>query len=176
MNSASSLSLIPLTNRALSPRASSPTSRSVGPPGAGLPTTVSSTLRSVVTLATARSSVEMPFTGESALATATIRPGTRGACRGWNRRVSTPSGITCTLERGTRKSRQMSSHEDSEPVSTGPTRRATLPCIRTNPYHRRLDSREKPLAAASSIRRSTLIGWWMLVTSGRPRRAMPSMP
>jgi hypothetical protein len=93
------------------------------------------------------------------------RPG-----RGWNSRVSTPSGMTCTFSGSTRKSRQMSSREDSEPVSTGPTRRATLPCIRTNPYHRRLDSRARPVAAASSIRRSTLIGWWMLVTSGRPSR------
>jgi hypothetical protein len=94
MNSASSVSLIPLTNRTRSPRASSPMSRSVGPPGAGLPTTVSSALRSVASLATARSSVEIPFTGESALATATIRPGTRETGLGWNRRVSTPSGIT----------------------------------------------------------------------------------
>ncbi len=130
----------------------------------------------MVSFATARSSVAIPFTGESALATATIRPGTRRACRGWNSRVSTPSGITWTWSRGTLKSRQMSSREDSEPVSTGPTRRATRPCIRTNPYQRRLDSRDRPLAAASSILRSTLIGWWMLVTSGRPRRAMPSMP
>ena len=40
-SSASSSSLIPCTNRTRSPRASSPASRSVGPPGAGLPTTVS---------------------------------------------------------------------------------------------------------------------------------------
>ena len=70
----------------------------------------------------------------------------------------------------------MSSRDDCEPVSTGPTRRATRPCIRTNEYQRRLASRDQPAAAASSIRRSTLIGWWMLVTSGRPSRAMPSMP
>src|SRR5260221_122949 len=115
---------------------------------AGLPTTVSTALRSVVSFATARNSVAMPLTGESALATATIRPGTRASGRGWNRRVSTPSGITCTWSRATRKSRQMSSREDSEPVSTGPTRRATRPCIRTNPYQRRLDRRDKAPAAA----------------------------
>ena len=167
---------MPVTKRTRSPSASSATSRSVGPPGAGLPTTTRCTSRSVASLPTARSSVATPLTGESALATATIRPGTRGPGRGWNSRVSTPSGMTCTFSGGTRKSRQMSSREDSEPVSTGPTRRATRPCIRTKPYQRRLDSRAKPVAAASSIRRSTLIGWWMLVTSGRPSRAMPSMP
>ena len=56
------------------------------------------------------------------------------------------------------------------------TRRATRACIRTKPYQRRLDSRAGPRASASSIRRSTLIGWWMLVTSGSPSRARPSIP
>ena len=59
-------------------------------------------------LANARSSVVTPFIGESALATATIRPGTRGAGRGWNSRVSTPSGMTLHAVRAAPKSRQMS--------------------------------------------------------------------
>ncbi len=75
----------------------------------------------------------------------------------------------------------MSSREDCDPVMIGPTRRATRPCIRTNEYQRRLPMRLSDrwvigAAAASSIRRSTLIGWWMLVTSGSPSRGMPSIP
>ena len=63
-----------------------------------------------------------------------------------------------------------------EPVITVPTRRATLACIRTNEYQRRFGTSRRPLACSSSIRRSTLIGWWMLVTSGRPSLRMPSIP
>ena len=54
--------------------------------------------------------------------------------------------------------------------------RATRACMRTKLYQRRRDSRVSPRVAASSIRRSTLIGWWMLVTSGSPRRGTPSSP
>ena len=64
-------------------------------------------------------------------------------------------------------------------VMTGPavaTRRATRACIRTKLYQRRRDSRASPRVAASSIRRSTLIGWWMVVTSGSPSRSTPSSP
>ena len=99
------------------------------------------------------------MTGESALATATIRPGTRAPGRGWNSRVSTPSGMTLTLSAGTLKSRRMSAFDDSEPVSTGPIRRATRPCMPTNEYQRHLGILRRPRAAFSSIRRSTLIGW-----------------
>ncbi len=67
----------------------------------------------------------------------------------------------------TLKSRRMSALEDSDPVMIGPTLRATRACIRTKEYQRHFVSREKPRASVSSIRRSTLIGWWMLVTSGR---------
>src|ERR1017187_7574466 len=158
-SSARSESLMPVTNRTLSPSDSSPISCSVGPPDAGLPTTVSWTSRSVLILAKARSRVGMPFTGESALATAMMLPGIRGPGRGWNSRVSTPSGITRTLCSATPKSRTMSSREDCEPVITGPTRRATLACIRTKEYQRRFASRCSPAAWASSIRLSTLIGW-----------------
>ena len=145
-----------------------------------MPTTISCASRSATTLPNACSSVPTPFTGESALATATIRPGSLAA-RGWNRRVSTPSGMTRTFASGTRKSRQMSSREDWDAVRIVPQRRATRACIRTKEYQRRLASRDRdnwgsPLAAASSIRRSTLIGWWMLVTSGKPALASPSSP
>ena len=175
-SSASSVSLIPCTNRTRSPRARSLTSFSVGPPAVGEPTTMSWPSRSTVILAKAWSSVDTPLSGESALATATIRPGTRGCSRGWNSRVSTPSGITCTLAGSTPKSRQMSAREACEAVRTGPTRRATRPCIRTKEYQRHLPTRAQPRDEASSIRRSTLIGWWMLVTRGRPSRASPSIP
>ena len=48
------------------------------------------------------------------------------------------------LSGATRKSRQMSSRDDSDPVMIGPTRRATRPCIRTNEYQRRLVSLDIP--------------------------------
>ena len=134
---------------------------------------------SVASLPTARSSVPVPLIGESALATATMRPGTLGSVRGWNTRVSTPSGMMCTCSGRTRKSRQMSSRDDSDTVISGvvpASRRATRACIRTNPYQRRLDSAVSRPDDARSIRLSTLIGWWMLVTSGNPSRRMPSIP
>ncbi len=159
---ASSSWLIPCRNRTCPASPSSPASLSVGPPGVSLLTTTRRACgASRPTWLNARSSVVTPFIGESALATATMRPGTRGAGRGWNSRVSTPSGMTRTLSGSVPKSLQMSRLEDSETVRIGPfrlTRCATRPCIRTNAYHRRLDSRERPRAACSSIRRSTLTG------------------
>ena len=134
---------------------------------------------SVTSLPTARSSVAIPLSGESALATATIRPGTRAPSRGRNTRVSTPSGMMCTCSGRTRKSRQMSRLDDSDTVISGPglaIRRATRACIRTNPYQRRLDSAVSRPADARSMRLSTLIGWWMLATSGSPSRRTPSKP
>ena len=120
---------------------------------------MSCTSRSVASLANARSSVATPLIGESAaLATAIMRPGTRGAGRGWNRRVSTPSGMTRTLPGAAPKSRQMSAADDCDAVRIVPQRRATLACIRTNEYQRHLASLLSPLAAFSSMRRSTLIG------------------
>ena len=107
---------------------------------------------------------------------ATIRPATRGCGRGWNSRVSTPSGMTRTLPGGTRKSRQMSVAEDCDAVRIGPHRRATRACIRTNEYQRHLPSLLSPFACAISIRLSTLIGWWMLVTSGSPALGSASSP
>ena len=154
-------------------------SRSVA--GAGLPTMIRCASVSVTSLPTARSSVAIPLSGESALATATIRPGTRAASRGRKSRVSTPSGMMCTCSGRTPKSRQMSRLDDSDTVISGApgcraSRRATRACIRTNPYQRRRESAVSGPAAARSMRRSTLIGWWMLVTSGSPSRRTPSIP
>ena len=73
----------------------------------------------------------------------------------------------------------MSSLDDSDTVISGPgpaSRRATRACIRTNPYQRRLDRAASLPDDARSIRLSTLIGWWMLVTSGSPSRRTPSIP
>src|SRR5947209_791812 len=176
-SSASASSDRPWVNRTRSPRDSWACSFSLADPG--LPTTIRCASVSVTSLAIARSSVATPLSGESELATATIRPGTRGAGRGWNTRVSTPSGMIRTFCGRTPKSRQMSSRDEEDTVSSGAcseTRRATRACIRTNPYQRRLDSRAIPRASESSIRRSTLIGWCTLVTSGSPSRGTPSSP
>ena len=110
----------------------------------------------------------MPFIGASALAIATMRPGTRGAVGG-RKPSSTPSGITRTRSAATPKSATMSRLDDAEGVSTSRAARATLTCIRRKPYQRRSERRLRQVgAAARSMRRSTVIGWWMVVTTGRP--------
>jgi hypothetical protein len=144
---------------------------------AGFPTTTRRASLSVITLANACSRVGSPFSGESELDTVTIRPGTRARSRGRNSRVSTPSGTTFTMSGLSLKSLHISALDALETVMTGEaSRRATRACIRTNPYHLRRDSACPQLSEARSIRRSTLIGWWMLVTTGSPRRLTPSMP
>ena len=118
----------------------------------------------------------MPFIGASALAIATIRPGTRGVVGGRNT-SSTPSGITSMRASSTPKSLTMSRRLDSETVRISPAWRATLPCIRRKPYQRRSVSFCHGLvAAARSMRRSKVIGWWMLVTSGKPISLRSSIP
>ncbi len=63
----------------------------------------------------------------------------------------------------------MSRAELSETVRIRPSRRATLACIRTKPYQRRSATRLRQVgAAARSTLRSKVIGWWIVVTSGRP--------
>ena len=55
--------------------------------------------------------------------------------------------------------------------------RATLVCIRKKPYHRRSESRLRKVgAAARSIRRSKVIGWWIVVRSGSPIFSISSIP
>ena len=118
----------------------------------------------------------MPFIGASALAMATIRPGTRGAVGG-RKPSSTPSGITRTRLGSTPKSVTMSRWDDADGVSTRRAFRATLVCILRKPYQRRSVSRlRQVVAAARSRRRSTVIGWWMVVTSGSPSPSIASMP
>ncbi len=118
----------------------------------------------------------MPFIGASALAIATIRPGTRGAVGGRNT-SSTPSGITSIRSGSTWKSRAMSRREDSETVRIRPSCRATLPCMDRKPYQRqRLSFLRSVGAFAMSILRSKVIGWWMVVTSGSPMRSMSRIP
>ena len=136
----------------------------------------SSTSRSVRSLANASSSVAIPFIGMSALAIATIRPGTRGSVGGANT-VSTPSGITCTRAGSTPKSVTTSRAELDDGHRIEVACRATAACIRRKPYHRRrLSRRRQVVAAARSTRRSKVIGWWIVVTSGRPARSMASIP
>ena len=88
---------------------------SVRPPSVGLVTRSSSTSRSVRSLASASSSVATPFIGVSALAIATIRPGTRGSVGGRNT-SSTPRVITSIRPGSTPKSLAMSRLELSETV------------------------------------------------------------
>ena len=92
----------------------------------------------------------MPFIGASALAIATIRPGTRGLVGGQNT-SSTPSGMTCRSAASTPKSVTMSRRLDSETVRILPTLRATLPCIRRKPYHRRRRELLAPVRAALEV-------------------------
>ena len=71
----------------------------------------------------------------------------------------------------------ISRREEPETVSTDGSRRATRFCIRVKPYQRRTEARRcQSGAASSSSCRSTVIGWWMVVTSGEPTRSRPSRP
>ncbi len=151
-------------------------SRSVRPPAFGRVISSSSTSRSVRSFANASSSVETPFIGVSALAIATMRPGTRGGSGSEKTSGSTPSGTTSTASGRTPKSVTMSRLEDSDTVSSRGSRRATAPCIRTKPYHRRRVILLRPEAASRSWRRSTVIGWWTVVTSGMPVPASRRIP
>lgn len=80
---------------------------------------------------------------------------------------------------GTLKSRWMSARLDSLTVRIGFSRGATRLCMRTKPYQRRIDSCLRSGAAFSSMRRSTLMGWWMVPTTGKsfwmPSRPYPSV-
>ena len=59
--------------------------------------------------------------------------------------------------------------EVPETVSTDGRRRATRFCMRVKAYQRRTEAAApEPSAASSSNCRSTVMGWWMVVTSGAP--------
>lgn len=150
---------------------------SVTPPGASRVTSTSSTRRSVRSFATASSRLATPLSGASALATHTMRPGTRSAVGGAKTSVSTPSGIVRSRPSGISKAVRMSSSEDFETVSRVGMRRATRACMRRNPYQRRRVSLRCNVGAlARSSSRSRVIGWWIVATSGRPASAMRSRP
>ena len=56
-------------------------------------------------------------------------------------------------------------------------RRATRPCMRRKPYQRRRVSLRHGLRVCErSMRRSKVIGWWIVVTSGRPIFSISSIP
>ncbi len=92
----------------------------------------------------------MPFIGMSALAIATIRPGTRGT-DGGVKTASTPIGMTVIRAGSTPKSVTTSRAEVSEGHSTCGTARATLPCIRRKPYHRRSVSRLRQVGRLGQV-------------------------
>ena len=153
----------------MSPMPSRSTSRSVTPPAVGLVTSASVTSRSVRNLAKDSSRVAMPFSGESADAIATMRPGTRSPAYGAKTSGWTPNGMTSMRSGSTPNSRAMSTAELCDTVTMCLSPRATLPCIRRKPYQRRRESFLRRVgAAARSSFRSMVMGWWMLATRGRP--------
>ncbi len=118
----------------------------------------------------------MPFIGASALAIAMIRPCTRGAVGG-TKPSSTPSRITCMRAGSTPKSFAMSRLEVSDGVRILRALRATRPCIRRKPYQRlSVNFRHGFFVCEMSMRRSKVIGWWIVVTSGSPISSISSIP
>ncbi len=160
-----------------SPRAR--TARAIGPSSfCGLPTTTRCASRSVRTFASASTRCTRPLSGTSALEVVTIRPGTRATSSdGDHSRVSAPIGTTETAPGAAPRCSAISRLELPETVMMCSRRAATRRCIRVKAYQRRSDSRfSRPGAASSSTCRSTVIGWWIVVTSGKPCRARPSRP
>ena len=195
---------MPLTNRTRgdNPRASSWVSTA----RFGVPTTTSSRHASCGRKASASMSTLNPLSGTFALVIVVRRPGTRwraepsgqnvststpgadvstaipGAlfatpASGVNVSTSTPTGMTLMRSRSTPNSRTMSSRLVSLTVMMRLLARATRACIGTNEYQRHfVYLRHGFVAASISRRRSALIGWWIVVTTGRPPRAMSSRP
>ncbi len=90
---------------------------------------------------------------------------------------STPSRTTCIRAGSTPKSFAMSRLEVSDGVITLRALRATLACMRRKPYQRlSVNLRHGLRVCAMSMRRSKVIGWWIVVTSGRPIPSMSSIP
>ena len=113
--------------------------RSTRPPGRGLPTTTSSTSRSVRSLATASSSGTSPFMGTSLEDVTMSRPGT-GSTSGDGRNTvwSTPTGTTVMRSGSTPIWATMSVRDDSDTVTMAGSRRATRTCMRRKPNQRRV--------------------------------------
>ena len=152
--------------------------RSTRPPGRGRPMTMSSTSRSVRSLATASSSGTRPFIGTSLDEVTISRPG-RGSTSGRGRNTvwSTPTGTTVMRSGRTPIWAEMSVREDSETVTIAGRRRATRSCIRRKPNHRWVVAHCQGLVTwASASWRSTVIGWCRVVSRGHPSSSIPSMP
>ncbi len=114
----------------------------------------------------------------SAEAVVISRPGMRAtSSSGRNSSWSTPTGTTCMRSRGTWWSVWMSSKEFLDTVMTRLMREATRVCILVKAYQRALDRRWRVVSECSiSRRRSTVMGWWMVASTGRPMRCMASRP
>ena len=113
----------------------------------------------------------------SADAVVMSRPGMRATPGiGRNSSGSTPTGTIAIRSGATPWSRTMSAKLFSDTVTTRSTRWATRVCMFVNEYQRRSVSRLYGVAACSSSRRrSTVIGWWIVASSGKSRW-MPSRP
>ena len=71
----------------------------------------------------------------------------------------------------------MSASEESDTVTMRARRRATRDCMRVKPYQRRsVRFLTGPEAWASSTRRSTVMGWWIVPSTGKPMARRPSRP
>ena len=114
----------------------------------------------------------------SAEAVVTIRSRRRGTSgSGRNTSGSTPTGTTAIRSFATWWSRLMSSREDSDTVSTRGRRRATRVCILVKEYQRRFPKRARAFGAcATSRRRSTVMGWWIVAMTGRPAHCIRHSP
>ncbi len=172
--STSSASVTPLTKRTASWSPYVSMARATGPCSARLPTTTrwasGCSVRSFASASTRKTS---PFRGTSALDVVTIRPGTSATDgSGDHRSVSAPMCTTWMRSLRTPRWSAISCLEEPETVRTEGRRRATRPCMRVKAYQRRTEARFlRSLAASSSSCRSTVIGWWIVVTSGAPRSA-----
>lgn len=174
--STSSSSLMPLTKSTAPPSPYRSMAAATGPSSARLPTTTRCASGcSVRSFASASTRWTRPLSGTSALEVVTIRPGTSGTDgSGENSPVSAPMCTTCTRSSRTPRWSTISWRELPETVSTDGSRRETRFCIRVKPYQRRTDARRfHPCAASSSSCRSTVMGWWIVVTSGAPRASGP---
>ncbi len=153
---------------------------SLAPPGLRRPiTTRWTSSRSVRSLAMASRRNFRPFMATSADAVVTRRPGTgRTSGSGVNSSTSTPTGTTAMRSGSTLWSATMSLKEFSDTVMIRFSRRATSVCMSTKLYQRRSVSFLYQLSAASiSRRRSTVIGWWIVPSTGMPSwRSMRSSP
>ena len=87
---------------------------------------------------------------------------------GANRSGSTPTGTMKSFSGLTPWVRQMSSKEFCDTVMIRWSRWATRVCILVKAYQRLFDQRWPRVSACSiSMRRSTVIGWWIVPSTGQ---------